>query len=163
MLAANSSFTSLSVLNAAENHCLWPAHPGNIHYRRIKTAGAGGKQWVFAVFNTESEAKLLIAASIVWKWPIKNKVYKGICCSKGLIDFFMRNPEIQDSFFGWKILRHGSAFNKIMTICQNVQIPKFSTKSMVKMLFPDFVWRVCPKILDLGYFVLIWWQTDKKQ
>ncbi len=31
------------------------------------------------------------------------------------------------------------------------------------VLFPDFVWRVCrPKILDFGYFVLIWWQTDKK-
>ncbi len=35
----------------------------------------------------------------------------------------------------------------------------------VKVLFPDLVWRPgLPKILDLGYFlVLIWWQSDKKQ
>ncbi len=35
----------------------------------------------------------------------------------------------------------------------------------LKALIPDFVWTVegLPKILDFGYFVLIWWQTDKKQ
>ena len=35
----------------------------------------------------------------------------------------------------------------------------------VKVLFPNFVWRVCRKFLDLifVYFVLIWWQIDKKQ
>ena len=30
-------------------------------------------------------------------------------------------------------------------------------------LFPDFVRRGLPKILDFGYSVLILWQTDKKQ
>ena len=30
-----------------------------------------------------------------------------------------------------------------------------------EVLFPDFVWRVCKKI-HFGYFVFIWWQTDKK-
>ncbi len=32
----------------------------------------------------------------------------------------------------------------------------------LKVLFPDFV-EGLPKILDFGYFVLIWWQSDKKQ
>ncbi len=31
----------------------------------------------------------------------------------------------------------------------------------IKVLVPDFV-EGLPKILDLGYFVLIWWQTEKK-
>ena len=35
---------------------------------------------------------------------------------------------------------------------------------LFKVLFPDFVWRVqMPKILAFGYFVLIWWPSDKTQ
>ncbi len=36
---------------------------------------------------------------------------------------------------------------------------------MFKVLFPDFVWTEegLSNILDFGFFVLIWWQTDKKQ
>ena len=35
-------------------------------------------------------------------------------------------------------------------------------KPRLKVLFPDFVWRVNQKFLILVIFVLIWWQTDKK-
>ena len=27
----------------------------------------------------------------------------------------------------------------------------------VKVLFPDFMWRVCQNILNFGYFISIWW------
>ena len=33
---------------------------------------------------------------------------------------------------------------------------------IIKVLFPDFVWKIC-RMLDFGYFVFFWWQTDKKQ
>ena len=39
-------------------------------------ADAGGKQWFYTAFNTKSEARLPFAASISWKWSIKNNVYK---------------------------------------------------------------------------------------
>ncbi len=39
-------------------------------------ADACGKQWFYAVFNTESEAKSLFAASIGLKWSITNIVYR---------------------------------------------------------------------------------------
>ncbi len=36
----------------------------------------------------------------------------------------------------------------------------------VQHVFPDFVWRPggsTKKFIDLGYFVSMWWQTDKNQ
>ncbi len=38
-------------------------------------ADASGEQWLYAVFNTESQAKSLFAPGIGWKWLIKNMVY----------------------------------------------------------------------------------------
>ena len=35
--------------------------------------------------------------------------------------------------------------------------------SVFKSAIPRFCVEVQPKILDWGYFVLIWWQTDNKQ
>ena len=69
--------------NRKKNHCLPPLlvvrgttiNSNTVHYHLVKPANAGGKQWFFAVFNTEREANLLFAASIDWKWSIKNKVY----------------------------------------------------------------------------------------
>ena len=38
-----------------------------------------------------------------------------------------------------------------------------AAKLPIQSAIPRFCVAGLPKILDFGYFVLIWWQTDKKQ
>ncbi len=35
--------------------------------------------------------------------------------------------------------------------------------TQIKVLFPNLVWRVCRKFYDFGYFVFIWYETDKNK
>ena len=50
------------------------------------------RQWFYTVFNTESEAKLLYAATIGWKWSIKNKVYySATYTTRGSLNLVMSN------------------------------------------------------------------------
>ena len=84
MLAANSAFASLSVLNTIV-YCVKPLFvicinwwKWSIKNKVFQPMWATGRQTLILPFNTESEAKLLFGASIGWKWSIKNKVYTWV-------------------------------------------------------------------------------------